>query len=142
MNPPERSRHEMPATLRGQAQHFPAEHGSLYVFDQADVPFTISRFFYIVAPKGARRGDHAHRKCHQYLIAVTGAIRILIDSPDGTTFEILLRPGHCVHVPPMHWALEFFEEEHSALLVLCDLPFDESDYIRVRVDFDEELRNN
>jgi mannose-6-phosphate isomerase-like protein (cupin superfamily) len=138
MKNPETSRIEVPTALKGQAQHYIDGHVSLRVFDQADVPFVVSRIFYILAPKGTRRGDHAHLRCHQYLIAVTGVIRVTLETPDGIAYETVLKQGDCLHVPPMHWAIEYFDEEHSVLLVLCDLPFAESDYLRERKEFDAQ----
>jgi hypothetical protein len=42
-----------------------------------NVPFNIKRIFYIYdIPGGEDRGAHAHKGCHQFLVAVSGSFEI------------------------------------------------------------------
>ena len=42
--------------------------------DHSDIPFDIKRVFYLYdVPGGESRGAHAHKECHQFLIAASGA---------------------------------------------------------------------
>ena len=39
-----------------------------------DIPFDVKRVFYLYdIPGGESRGAHAHKACHQFLIAVSGS---------------------------------------------------------------------
>ena len=45
-----------------------------------DIPFEIKRVFYLYdIPGGEDRGAHAHKKCHQFLIAGSGSFNVLVD---------------------------------------------------------------
>ena len=49
-----------------------------------EVPFEIRRVFYLYdIPGGESRGAHAHRKCHQFIVAGGGSFEVLLD--DGRT---------------------------------------------------------
>ncbi len=55
----------------------------------AQVPFEIQRMFTIVAPAGAKRGQHAHRLCSQFMLCVNGAVDIVCDDGrDRKTFSL------------------------------------------------------
>ena len=110
--------------------------GTLRVIEGNHVPFSIQRVFTVLANAGGKRGEHAHKKCNQLLTCVSGAIELLCD--DGNQRQtIQLRPdSDGVWVKSGIWAEQTFLENHSVLLVICDQPYDESDYIR---DYDEFL---
>ena len=57
---------------------FSDSRGDLCVLEKGDVlPFEIKRIFYTYnVPPSESRGAHAHKKCHQFLIAVSGAVRV------------------------------------------------------------------
>jgi hypothetical protein len=45
-----------------------------------DIPFKIERVFYLYdIPGGKDRGAHAHKECHQFLIAGSGSFDVLVD---------------------------------------------------------------
>ena len=106
------------------------------VIDSKHVPFTICRVFTILANTDAKRGHHAHKECNQLMTCVSGAIDLLCD--DGERQQtIKLRPdSDGVWVKSGIWAEQTYLENHSVLLVICDQPYEESDYIR---DYDEFL---
>jgi dTDP-4-dehydrorhamnose 3,5-epimerase-like enzyme len=113
--------------------------GKIAVGDLAnDVPFPVHRFFVVYAvPSSHVRGEHAHKRCIQYLIAVSGSIRVLID--DGQTREEILldSPTKGLLIPPMVWATQFHYTADAVLLVFASDPYDPEDYIR---DYEEFLR--
>lgn len=97
----------------------------------ADIPFTISRIFYIFdCPESESRGFHAHRVTDQFLIAVSGSCRLVLD--DGLArkeFE-LNENTYGVYQKALIWGeMDQFSED-CVLLVLASHPYDESDYIR------------
>jgi UDP-2-acetamido-3-amino-2,3-dideoxy-glucuronate N-acetyltransferase len=58
-------------------------YGVLVVAETAQqVPFQIQGMFTIVAPAGAKRGQHAHRLCSQFMVCVKGAVDAVCD--DGS----------------------------------------------------------
>jgi hypothetical protein len=96
-----------------------------------EIPFEIERVFYLFdIPGGESRGAHAHKECHQFLIAASGAFEILLD--DGQTKRLvqLNRPYIGLHIPPMIWASEINFSSGSICLVLASHKYNESDYIR------------
>ena len=107
------------------------EQGVLRVFESEDVPFTIKRVFTIVnAFRGSQRGHHAHKKCNQLICCVAGAVNLICD--DGNTqIEILLSAGNeAVLVPCGIWAEQRYLKDNSVIIVFCDQPYDETEYIR------------
>jgi oxalate decarboxylase/phosphoglucose isomerase-like protein (cupin superfamily) len=101
-----------------------------------EIPFEINRVFYLYdIPGGESRGAHAHKACHQFLVAVSGAFEVLLD--DGKTKRqfLLNQPNIGLHVPPGIWASEINFSAGSVCLVLASHAYDESDYIREYSDF-------
>ncbi len=96
-----------------------------------NLPFDIARVFYLYdIPGGEARGAHAHRTCHQLLIAAHGSFEVLLD--DGTTKRTvaLNQPNYGLHIPPGIWAAEQGFSSGAICLVLTSHKYDEADYIR------------
>lgn len=112
------------------------ERGTLVVAEfSKQVPFSIARIFYIhgVAPNTSR-GKHAHRLGRQYLICQSG--HVLIDATDGKrTRQIRLMPGQAALIENGIFASEAYIDRDTVLLVLCDRPYDRSDYIESMEEF-------
>lgn len=96
-----------------------------------NLPFEPQRVFYLYdIPAGEARGAHAHKECHQFIIAASGSFEVAMD--DGTnkkTFN-LNRPFYGLFIPPGIWAHEFNFSSGSVCLVLASHKYDEFDYIR------------
>jgi len=108
----------------------PAPNGDLFVLEAGTVPFDIARVFFISGPKGAVRGKHAHIECSQLLTVISGSVLVSVENPSRSTQETLMAVGESLHLPPLHWASQEFCSEGTVLLVLCDQPYDEADYLR------------
>ena len=112
--------------------------GSLTVAECGrDLPFVPQRYFMVFDVPGRDvRGEHAHRRCHQYLIAARGSVSVVVD--DGKTSEevTLSEPNVGLYVPPMVWAVQYRYSPDALLLVLASDPYDPDDYIR---NYDEFL---
>lgn len=124
-------KYEYPSIVEKKAQ------GTLRVFESDDLPFTAKRVFTVVnAKRGSKRGQHAHKKCNQLICCVSGEINLICD--DGKEkLEILLSPeSGAILVPCGIWAEQDYLKDNSVIIVFCDQPYDENDYIRV---YDEYL---
>jgi len=100
------------------------------------VPFVVRRAFVIAAmPEGARRGAHAHRAQHQFLVATAGAITVIADDGSQRQTWRLEGPTHGIHAPPMTWLDLCDPSPGSSLLVLCDAPYLATDYIHDESEF-------
>ena len=117
-----------------QLRSFTEENGTVTVFEEGAIPFPVVRAFLVEANVGETRGDHAHRRCQQLLVAVSGGVTVM--STNGQTERVhhLTNSGTGLVVPAMIWATQRYTQPDSQLLVICDQNFDEIDYIR---DFEE-----
>ena len=96
-----------------------------------NVPFDIKRVFYLYdIPGGEARGAHAHKKCHQFLTAVSGSFEIVLDDGENKRTVLLNRPYFGLHIPPGIWAAEQGFSSGSICLVLTSHPYNKEDYIR------------
>lgn len=102
-----------------------------------ELPFEVKRIFYLYdIPGGESRGAHAHKECHQFLIAASGSYEVLLE--DGITKRQvqLNRANIGLHIPPGIWASEVNFSSGSICLVLASHQYNEKDYIR---DYQEYL---
>ena len=101
-----------------------------------DIPFQIKRIFYLYdIPSGESRGAHAHKQCHQLLVAVSGSFEVLLDDGHSQRLVQLNKPELGLHIPPGIWASEINFSSGSVCLVLASHTYDEDDYIRDYSDF-------
>ncbi len=109
-----------------------------YVYNGVHVPFDIRRVFYSYdIPGGESRGAHAHRECHQLLVAASGSFEVVLDDGINRRTVTLNRPFYGLYVPPGIWAEEQGFSSGSICLVLASHPYAEEDYIR---SYDEFLK--
>lgn len=103
--------------------------------NESEIPFSIKRIFYLYdIPGGESRGAHAHKECHQFLVAASGSFEVLIDDGNTKRQVMLNRPDIGLHIPPGIWASEINFSSGSICLVLASHEYAESDYLR---DYDE-----
>ncbi len=101
------------------------------IHEYVDIPFKIERVFYIYdIPGGEDRGAHAHKACHQFLIAASGSFEIVLNDGKNKRTVTLNRPYFGLHIPPGIWAAEQGFSSGSICLVLTSHKYDEKDYIR------------
>ncbi len=106
------------------------------VTNECNVPFKIKRVFYIYdIPGGKDRGAHAHKECHQFLIAVSGSFEVELDDGNTRRTVNLNRPYFGLHIPPGIWAAEKGFSSGAVCFVLTSHKYCESDYIREYSDF-------
>ena len=101
------------------------------VTSQLNIPFSIKRIFYIYdIPGGKDRGAHAHKECHQFLVASSGSFDIELDDGINKRTVTLNLPYFGLHIPPGIWAAEKAFSSGAVCLVLASHKYSETDYIR------------
>ena len=94
-------------------------------------PFEVRREFHLYDLKaGVARGGHAHKACHQFLVAMAGEFQVTTDTAGPAHSWKLTSPGHGLHVPPGHWVELTPISSGAVLSVLASHGYDEVDYIR------------
>jgi UDP-2-acetamido-3-amino-2,3-dideoxy-glucuronate N-acetyltransferase len=131
-----------PTSISGVTVHrlplFVDLRGSLAVgeFPQ-QVPFVPRRYFIVFDVPGKDvRGEHAHRRCHQFLVCLRGSLSVVLDDGKSSEEIVLDRPSIGLYLPPMIWAVQYRYSADALLLVFASDPYDAGDYIR---DYDEFL---
>lgn len=109
--------------------------GTLGVIEFSELPFTPARTFWISdVPRGETRGHHAHKRCEQFIVSLTGHVSFRVLTRSGSSTTGVIRPGNSLHLRTLEWIVLDDFSENAVILVYCSTPFDESDYIR---DLDE-----
>lgn len=99
-------------------------------YDQ-HLPFIPNRYFIVYnVPTKQIRGEHAHKKCHQLLICVSGSCTAMVDDGNVREEYQLNQPHKALYVPPMVWAAQFNYSKEAVLLVLASDQYDPDDYVR------------
>lgn len=101
------------------------------IHPSVNIPFPIERVFYIYdIPGGESRGAHAHKTCHQFIVAASGSFDIFLDDAKNKKTVSLNRPYFGLHIPPGIWAAEQSFSSGSVCLVLTSSLYKANDYIR------------
>jgi dTDP-4-dehydrorhamnose 3,5-epimerase-like enzyme len=116
--------------------------GSLSVGEfEREIPFEPKRYFLVYdVPTAETRGEHAHLKCHQFLIAVKGSVHVVADDGEHREQFVLDRPNLGLYLPPMTWGIQYKYSEDAVLLVFASDYYDSADYIREYGAFLEKVR--
>ena len=104
-------------------------------FDR-EIPFMPKRYFLVFdVPTAETRGEHAHKICHQFLIAVRGSVNVVADDGDTREEFVLNRPDIGLHLPPMTWGIQYNYSADAMLLVFASHYYDAQDYVRDYAEF-------
>lgn len=111
--------------------------GSLSVGEaEKEVPFPIRRVFMVYdVPSSKVRGEHAHKKCEQVLIAVKGSLDVLVDDGERRKVFRLDCPTKALYLPALHYGVQFNHSPDCVLLVLASHSYESGDYIRGHAEF-------
>lgn len=112
--------------------HHSGRQGDLTVVENGGfMPFEVKRVFYLYdIPGGESRGAHAHRSCHQFIVAASGSFEVALDDGVSKKTVFMNRPSVGLHIPPGIWASEQNFSSGSVCLVMASEKYDEEDYIR------------
>jgi len=115
---------------------FPSDTGTVTVGEGChSLPFAVERFFLVTGvPEGAVRGRHAHKRCAQALICVSGNLQVSVSDGSETHRYFLSESGEALIIPPLIWAEQHKHSSDAILLVLASHLYDADDYIH---SFDE-----
>jgi acetyltransferase-like isoleucine patch superfamily enzyme len=95
------------------------------------LPFVPARFFTILDVPGTRvRGEHAHRRCRQFLVCLKGSCAIVVEDGQNREEIPLDGPELGAHLPPMVWTTLYKFSPDAVLLVFASAHYDPDDYIR------------
>lgn len=108
-----------------------------FIEGQVHIPFKIKRVYWIYdVPGGEKRGGHAYKKLHEFIVALSGSFDVILDDGKEKKIYSLNRSYYGIYVPNLIWrSLENFST-NSLCMILASEYYDESDYIR---NYDEFL---
>ncbi len=110
--------------------------GSLNVIEWKNLPFPVKRLFYTYETSSDKvRGEHAHKKCQQFFVAVAGQLVVIADNGFCRDEFILDDPSYGLFVPDGVWTIQYKHAPGTVLLVLASDEYESSDYIRHYDDF-------
>ncbi|MFA0056416.1 WxcM-like domain-containing protein [Vibrio echinoideorum] len=96
-----------------------------------DLPFIPKRSFFVHnVPSNKIRGEHAHKVCEQFLVAVAGQLSVVIDDGRNRQEVKLSSPSQGLYMPSGTWGVQYKFSENAVLCVYASHEYDSSDYIR------------
>ena len=123
---------------------FKRKSGTLIAFSlKKNFPIKVKRIFFINGKKNFIRGDHAHKKCSQFLFPVLGKMTVNYVSrakKGSIKLDHLKREGFLLK--PKTWCKIKFLTNNAILLVACDMEYEFRDYIENYSDFLKIIKKN
>lgn len=108
------------------------QRGNLSFFESlVHIPFEIKRTYWIYdVPGGEKRGAHAFKTQHEFIIALSGSFDVKLNNGKSDTIYSLTRPCYGLYVPNMIWREVFNFSTNSLALIVSSSYFRNADYIR------------
>ena len=116
---------------------FRKKSGKLTAFSlRKSFPIKVKRIFIINGEKNFVRGDHAHKRCSQFVYPILGKIKIeLVSKIEKKTIILDHNRNEGYLLKPKTWCKIKFLTKNAILLVACDMEYQFSDYIEKYSDF-------
>ena len=112
--------------------------GHLIAYEvERNLGIDLKRVFVVWGDSGALRGQHAHKSLTQVLVCLQGSCQVSCENLVGKHDFLLDDPATVLLVPNEVWSQQLYLEDNTILAVMCDGPFDETEYIR---DYGEFLK--
>ena len=104
--------------------------------------FSIKRTFFInFIKRKVIRGKHAHKKCSQFIICISGKIKIkTIDSNLNKKNYILSDLNKGIYIRPYVWVEIVSMESNTSIACFADRKYEKLDYIKSFVEFKKIIR--
>lgn len=103
---------------------------------EKDLPFVPKRCFWVFdVPSEEVRGEHAHKKCHQFLVCIAGHVTVILDDGEKRAEIKLDTSQRGLHIQPGVWGIQYKYSNNAVLLVFASHAYDPDDYIRNYVEF-------
>ena len=116
--------------------------GNLSFFENSNqIPFDIKRTYWIYdVPGGEIRGSHAFKESHEFIVALSGSLDVVLHDGEKEVKFNLNRSYYGLYVPNLLWRHVENFSTNSLALIVSSIPYNSNDYIR---DFDEykKLKN-
>ena len=98
----------------------------------SDIPFDIARTYWVYdVPGGESRGGHAHKRCLEFLVAVSGSFFVTLDDGKGRVETFCLNhPWEGLLIETGVWRTLDDFSSGAVCMVLASEKFEEEDYIR------------
>jgi len=105
--------------------------GTLIPFSlKKEIPFKTKRIFLIYGKKNFIRGNHAHKKCSQFLVPIFGKMEVEYQGKNFKIKKIIdYKKNLGLLLKPKTWCKIKFITNNSVLMVFCDREYEYSDYI-------------
>ena len=98
---------------------------------ETHLPFVPKRQFFVYNVSGENvRGEHAHKTCAQFLIAVHGTLNVVVDNGANSCEVHLDRPDIGLYIPSKIWGVQYKFTKEAVLAVYASHQYDPNDYIR------------
>lgn len=116
--------------------------GSLSALEFGGLPWIPRRFFAVYGvPTAETRGEHAHHRCEQLLIAVNGQLSVQLDDGNHRATVPLTSPDVGLLMPRRVWGRQSNFSVDAVLVVLASRPYEPDDYIRTYEEFLSVVRS-
>ena len=107
-----------------------------------DIPFEAKRYFLVFnVPSEKTRGEHAHHRCHQFLLCVKGSCAVVVDDGHDRCEVLLESPDMGIYLPPLTWGIQYKYSSDAVLLVFTSHYYEADDYIRDYAEFVNIVQN-
>lgn len=112
--------------------HFTDVRGSLTPLELGKgFPFEPKRIFLVYGVQHNHlRGEHAHRECEQFLVAVHGGVSVILDDGKNRKEVRLDNKTVGLYLAPMVWGIQYKFDADAVLMVAASHNYDAADYIR------------
>ena len=106
-----------------------------------NIPIKVKRIFFILGKKSFVRGDHAHKKCSQFFIPVSGKIELTYTNAVSSK-KIILESNKKkgILLKPLTWCKISFKTKNAIIMVFCDREYEFNDYIEKYSEFKKMIR--
>jgi|688.fasta_scaffold142409_2 hypothetical protein len=119
------------------------DRGDLVISEFSALPFFPKRFFVqSVSAKDTSRGNHAHKRCEQILVPISGRVDVDVLYCGGTASFELEKKDFGLYLPAYTWSVQKNFSVNAKVLVLASEPYDEADYVRDLIEFTELLKDH
>jgi hypothetical protein len=112
-----------------------------FVENSRHIPFDVKRVFYLYdVPGGEARAGHALKRCHQFIVAMSGSFDVILDDGYERKRFQLNRSYYGLYIPSLIWReLDNFSSG-SVCLALASEYYDAEDYYRTYTDYTNAVR--
>lgn len=110
-----------------------------FIENDTHIPFSIARVFYIYdVPRNAKRGEHAHKECEQFIFSLNGSFDVFLHN--GTSenrYRIYEFDKKGIYVGTHVWVKLCNFALDAICVVLASKKYDKDDYINNFNEFKE-----